>query len=492
MARVVNEEHNKILKKRRVDHTHVADEEPKKPKEPEHLKCPISKEMFRLPVVTSAGQTYEFKEIFKWFAHCARRKNPITDPYTKKQLPSHSLIVNWLGRHSVQAFLDDNPDYTPEGWKTRCLPHMYSPCVPFLFQLLDNGDITTISLALEYCSGSVPITSMRYRGLSLLHLAAKLGNTVVVNMLIKEGACVNAAANTVGRETALYFAANNSHMNVVEVLLKNGANDARLSPLHLAAHHENKEIIDFLVQNDSSNVDRKINGQTALHIAAKNGNTDIIKTLLDKNADVNLKNNDKCTALFIATREKHKGAVQLLLDNDAAIDAKNEDDDGKTALDIATENGFTDIVKILLKKGAAIDPKNSDNWNNIHTAVSFGYTEILILLLDKINEYPDAINAKISDKSTTDGADETPLSLAVQYNYHDIVEILLSNGADVNAKGSNNETVLHYAESEDIVKILLDKGANVNAKTKDGYKPSDTLDYRSFSFDTRTRILGGA
>lgn len=50
-----------------------------------------------------------------------------------------------------------------------------------------------------------------------------------------------------------------------------------------------------------------------------------------------------------------------------------------------------------------------------------------------------------------------------------MAEILLSNGADVNATNDQDFTLLHYAAfrgQANIAKILLDKGADVNTRTK--------------------------
>lgn len=93
-----------------------------------------------------------------------------------------------------------------------------------------------------------------------LHLAVMAGDKEKVEMLLKNGADIEAKNNQ--REwTALYFAASENHVEIVEILLKNGANvDAKDS------------------------VDR-----TALHYAALRGDRDMIKLLIEHRADINSK-----------------------------------------------------------------------------------------------------------------------------------------------------------------------------------------------------------
>ena len=62
---------------------------------------------------------------------------------------------------------------------------------------------------------------------------------------------------------------------------------------------------------------------------------------------------------------------------------------------------------------------------------------------------------------------------AVNIDFIEMVQILLANGADVNAKDKDCK-IVGFAESDgyiDIVQALLAKGANINAKDEDGKMP---------------------
>ena len=79
----------------------------------------------------------------------------------------------------------------------------------------------------------------------------------------------------------------------------------------------------------------------------------------------------------------------------------------------------------------------------------------------------------------------TPLHTAVENRDLDIVELLLSKGVNVNARGDNGRTPLHLASGRkdafinpptancdvDIIKILIKHGADVNARSIGGKTP---------------------
>lgn len=67
----------------------------------------------------------------------------------------------------------------------------------------------------------------------------------------------------------------------------------------------------------------------------------------------------------------------------------------------------------------------------------------------------------------------SPLQSAVQRNDIDVVDILLSMGADVNFQnfGNNHNTALHYSKLSVITQRLIDAGANPNAFDQRGITP---------------------
>jgi ankyrin repeat protein len=71
---------------------------------------------------------------------------------------------------------------------------------------------------------------------------------------------------------------------------------------------------------------------------------------------------------------------------------------------------------------------------------------------------------------------ETPLLWAARFGQSQVAELLIAEGADVNAKNVVGQTPLHWAAMaghKEIIELLIAAGADVNAKTKRGDTPLD-------------------
>ena len=74
---------------------------------------------------------------------------------------------------------------------------------------------------------------------------------------------------------------------------------------------------------------------------------------------------------------------------------------------------------------------------------------------------------------------ETPLLWAARFGQSQVAELLIAEGADVNAKNVVGQTPLHWAAMaghKEIIELLIAAGADVNAKTNDGQTPLDLAD----------------
>ena len=99
----------------------------------------------------------------------------------------------------------------------------------------------------------------------------------------------------------------------------------------------------------------------------------------------------------------------------------------------------------------------------MHGASAEGHKDVVELLLANKAE----VNAK--DKNG-----DTPLHEAAFMDHSDVAALLLANKADINAKGKDGDTPLHVAAAKghkDVAELLLTKGADVNPKNNNGWTP---------------------
>ena len=83
--------------------------------EPELLMCPITRAVFRDPVIAvDSGHTYERSAILAHFG-----RNGAKDPLTRRKLSTTKVMTNWSMRNVVCDWLDKHPGVTPDGWDSR-------------------------------------------------------------------------------------------------------------------------------------------------------------------------------------------------------------------------------------------------------------------------------------------------------------------------------------------------------------------------------------
>mmetsp|Transcript_4099 Transcript_4099/g.4511 ORF Transcript_4099/g.4511 Transcript_4099/m.4511 type:complete len:249 (+) Transcript_4099:131-877(+) len=168
---------------------------------------------------------------------------------------------------------------------------------------------------------------MNNQGLSLFHAVSKL-KTTKVKKLIHKGADVN-ERNKLGLPLISAFVSDDSVWNnpklcdkgleILQVLLTSGVNvDARtldgldLSPLALAAMHNNHRVIDLILASGTDGDARDNLGHTPLHWAAKIGCADAIAIMLKRGCDPLVENNDGASPLKLARLENKEECVTLL------------------------------------------------------------------------------------------------------------------------------------------------------------------------------------
>jgi len=326
-----------------------------------------------------------------------------------------------------------------------------------------------------------------------LHFASRASKEMT-QLLVSWGADVNAADHN--ECTPLYWASSLQTDDIYDLLIDAGGDDSRpciygLVPLKcfqpITAYTESREKAwKDSIANGRINRIRALaedglpaviddNGGTPLHYAAGYGNLKIIDFLLACGVDINAQNTSGDTPLHYAMRQEAEyldfDVVRILLKNSANLNAVNKSK--RTPLDVAIESERADanFVELLILHGAKINP----DWPDLFLR----RTEIESLLIEN--------GADVAAKFGP--GDITALHRAASENRVDLMRLLISHGADLEARDKRGQTPLFAAVESaraDAARLLLASGADVNATDSNGLTPLD-MAFKSSSID-RIRV----
>jgi ankyrin repeat protein len=247
---------------------------------------------------------------------------------------------------------------------------------------------------------------------------------------------------------------------------------------------EAKRLINRLFFKPDVNAKDKY-GRTPLILISEKGPKDLVELLIAKGADVNAKDNYGETPLSSALKNVwNEDIINLLVAKGANI--KADDHSGWKLMRSAFQN-FYKITEILINNCDDVNAKGKDGFLPLIFASGWGAEGLVKLLITKGAD----VNAK--DASS----EQTSLHAAAKNGHEDVVKLLISKGADVNSKDKFGETPLigtiqHYSEEERIVKLLIAKGADVNAKDRNGDTALFLASERYYRKITKLLIDNGA
>ncbi|XP_071111355.1 serine/threonine-protein phosphatase 6 regulatory ankyrin repeat subunit C-like [Haliotis cracherodii] len=291
-------------------------------------------------------------------------------------------------------------------------------------------------------------------------LAAEKGHIEIVKLLVDKGGDMSLVGKR--HENILHLACLCGQIEVVKYVLSqdivdiNSRGRKRKTPVMLAARNGHKEVVELLVKK-GANLSLAYNaaGSNVLHLACFNGHVDVVKYLLSQNAvDVNSRGWKQRTPVMRAAHSGNKEVVELLVNKGADLSLLNKK--GSNILHLVCQWGELEVVKyILLQNTVEINSRGYKKRTPMMWAAVKGHKEVVELLVNKG-----------ADASLVDKRGNNILHLACQMGQMEVVKYIVSKViVDVNAKNKKRETAANIASSQgrgDMKDLLVSHGSHMS------------------------------
>ncbi|WOG29821.1 ankyrin repeat domain-containing protein [Endozoicomonas sp. 8E] len=333
-------------------------------------------------------------------------------------------------------------------------------------------------------------------GLTVLHEAVLANSHSVVGLLIKERLIEINAKDDQGN-TSLHYAIQNNDIEMIKILLKNGAginiqNSLGYTPLHFAVLLENKKVVGCLMEHKGEIANPNIcanDGRTPLSIAYKSRLIDIVKALGQDKSLQYIENDEFIKLLnqiYVLKKTKdeeirkkpddeeglkklHDEEIRKKLhefDPDKSFNPNKQYFSGNTPLHVALKmelDQFSVIFISLYKPDLNI--QNDEGQTPLHLALCVGGNQESIKSI---------IQQEITNLNIKNNEGQTPLHVALHHGNEATIELLIDGGVLLNVTNNEGQTPLHVASlygNKAAVELLIDAGADLNFKNNKGETP---------------------
>ncbi|KAL8800936.1 MAG: hypothetical protein Q9182_004818 [Xanthomendoza sp. 2 TL-2023] len=396
----------------------------------------------------------------------AARRSHLQCLQTLKDFGANEFAVDSPGRNVLHiAVMANQPKAV--SWLIEAYPPS-APDVP-------GKKSSRLAWATEAITGSRSSKILReasdLEGSRPLHLAAKLGLIDMVSLLLDLGSDVEAKDNWA--RTPLVNAAMLNRLDIADLLLTRGADLSPkdvdgLTALHWAARSNHLGVLKTLISKGNSRFGThrwcqewySHHGDLPIHSAARNGNIEPVKLLKGLRPICDFPTRHGESLLHIAALTNHLPLARELMRGNVDVNTW------------AKPHSYH--LRLWVHDEIRYNPKALPlpyNVTPLHYACTPGYFEMTELLLENgawVNAAPD-----------DDDHGMSPLMMAVESGSTNLVCLLLARGAKVNAAvPATLMTALHLACKRgdlETTQELVRYGAKTAARTKDLRTPEEML-----------------
>ncbi|MBO4533308.1 MAG: ankyrin repeat domain-containing protein [Treponema sp.] len=322
-------------------------------------------------------------------------------------------------------------------------------------------------------------------GNTLLHLCAAVNDYSSIEYFLFKGA--DSEIKNKEGNTALHLAIENDAYSAAKVLAAVGSNlFARNGMGETAldmALEKDPRYYDIFINEDAAKL-RYDNGKTLVHYFVSSKNIRGVNACIKAGLPISVKDEDGKAPLDLAFEDINNPTsveiAAILIQGNAepvetnfsyfqdAVASRNLNlrlDDGQTPLHLCAIMGHNAIASYLLENNANTSVQDSSGATPLHEAIRYGNLDIARMLLDAGAN----INAK-------DNLGKTPIMLIIpKAKITETYQLLIRYKADLNQADTYGDTVLHTATmlsaGSNVIKLLTSNGADINARNKEGVTP---------------------
>lgn len=335
--------------------------------------------------------------------------------------------------------LDDDPEAARAAEKAARRNEKDEP-VPFEERIKHNWSHACVSMLIE--AGADPNRKAK-SGTTAVASAALSGNWDVVELLVKKGANPNVRTveGIYGGWTPLMLAIATGETETAKFLMDNGADLSMKAPngqgpLEIAMSisygkepKKGKEMVEELLSRGAEAKGKTTEAQGGVslwHMAVSSGDEALFEKASAGKADVNDKDHEGHTPLHYAVIMRKEKAVERLLAEGAEIDAK--DKAGFTPLNLLALNPKPPAITLALRQ--TVDEKRKE------------------LILKKLDESNERLARRLvsagADVNSQNEKGESPLCTAVRalgngQQKEEFIDVLLSMSAKVGVRNENSD-----------------------------------------------------
>ena len=289
-------------------------------------------------------------------------------------------------------------------------------------------------------------------------------------------------------------AARDGNEEMIQRLLISGANIEALhtttqrhalSEASIQGHHK---IVDLLIDEGCSLEHFDAEGYTALHHACQRGHLAVAKSLITRKAPIDAPGPQGQTALHLAMQVPPKqSVVMFLIQHNANVNAR--DDTFRTPLHIGASQGNLAMCSHLLSEGAQLDSREAQSKTPLQLACEAGHYELVQMMLNHSNLNPTNMSflaaffaaveyghVRIAESFFPRGLklqelkndSYKPIALAAGAGSLAMVELVINENCDVNARDENGWNALHFSSyygHYQVIERLIASGVSTDAIT---------------------------